>query len=49
MTRRSPKKPVVFILHYAKEQEVALALQSVLTQELLGAVEVFVSSDDTSG
>lgn len=48
MTRRSSKKPVVFISHYAKEQEVALALQRVLTRSLLGAAEVFVSSDDTS-
>lgn len=48
MNRRNLKKPVVFISHYAKEQEVALALQAVIHRSLLGAAEVFVSSDDIS-
>ncbi|MBB5366288.1 toll/interleukin-1 receptor domain-containing protein [Deinococcus humi] len=51
MTRsgyKKPAKPVLFISHYAKEKDVALALQQTLDRAFLGSFEVFVSSDTAS-
>lgn len=51
MARRSThtsQKPLIFISHASQEKDVALALKATLDNAFIGALDFFVSSDDTS-
>ena len=41
-------KPIVFISHITEEKELALSFKSLVEQNFLGLLDVFVSSDENS-